>query len=74
MEAEDKQISDEEPEEPEEPDLYDVLTKDISEGIKFEKMSQFDSLRDGIDLIFEGGAIKDFFYDEFPELSPSAKD
>ena len=56
------------------PDLYDVMTRDIPEGVKFEKMAQFDALRDGIDLIFEGGAIKDFFYDEFPELAPSPKE
>jgi len=51
-----------------------VLTKDIPDAIKFEKIQQFDSLRDEIDLIFEGGAIKDFYYDEFPDLAPSAKD
>jgi hypothetical protein len=60
--------------ESEEPDIYDCLTKDIPEAIKFEKMQQFDSLRDGIDQIFEGGAIKDFYYDDFPDLAPPAKD
>ena len=53
------------------PDLYDVLTKDIPEATKFEKMQQFDMLREGIDQIFEGGAIKDFYYDDFPDMAPT---
>lgn len=31
-------------------------------------------MRDGIDEIFEGGAIKDFYYDDFPDLAPNPKD
>ena len=42
--------------------------------MKFEVMAQFDALRDGIDLVFEGGSIKDFYYDEYPELAPTGKD
>lgn len=64
----------EQEEEVEEPDIYDCLTKDIPEATKFEKMQQFDGLRDGIDEIFEGGAIKDFYYDDFPDLAPNPKD
>ena len=77
MESSERQESkqdDDQATEPDVPDLYECLTRDIPEGVKFEKMNQFDALRDGIDLIFEGGAIKDFYYDEFPELAPSEKD
>jgi len=34
-------------------------------------MQQFDMLREGIEQIFEGGAIKDFYYDDFPDMAPN---
>jgi hypothetical protein len=37
-------------------------------------MAKFDSLRDGMELVFEGGCIKDFYYDEYPDLAPTGKD